>query len=231
MESGFSKFVSSWFLPVKVRLKEKAVNLLYLRDFVLEYNMFPSFVVSDCSLRKREKSDLSPRVLCCLMVTFLWFYLSFFPSDCLIGAVNLKSSNRIPVVQEFESKYKGDCVLGEWAPSHGHSVVLQPTQHKHMHTHSAKEMFWWVATQQRIWCTSVSVKHHFCRPAGNAAGFLLAQIWFLPWLNITKKLLTCTSGMLRGMCTLFSKSSCWSSLFLFFLKFIFSQSLLRPGDR
>lgn len=71
MESGFSKFVSSWFLPVKVRLKEKAVNLLYLRDFVLEYNMFPSFVVSDCSLRKREKSDLSPRVLCCLMVTFL----------------------------------------------------------------------------------------------------------------------------------------------------------------
>lgn len=53
-------------------------------------------------------------------------WLFFFPLGCLIEAVNLKSSNRNPVVQEFESKYT--MLQGGWAPSSGHVVVLQSAQ-------------------------------------------------------------------------------------------------------
>jgi hypothetical protein len=39
----------------------------------------------------------------CLILLFFFF---FFPLGCMIEAVNLKSSNRNPVVHEFESKYR-----------------------------------------------------------------------------------------------------------------------------
>lgn len=47
------------------------------------------------------------QALCRFRATSSLTWLFFLLSGCLIGAVNLKSSNRTPVVQEFESKYKG----------------------------------------------------------------------------------------------------------------------------
>uniref|UniRef100_G3TMH7 Junctional adhesion molecule C n=1 Tax=Loxodonta africana TaxID=9785 RepID=G3TMH7_LOXAF len=49
-----------------------------------------------CGLSRRGKPKL-------LQIALSLILLFFFPSGCLIGAVNLKSSNRTPVVQEFES--------------------------------------------------------------------------------------------------------------------------------
>ena len=97
--------LSPGFLPVKVRLRESSHPAVSKRLCFGIWH-FTSSVVSDWSLHE-GKVWSQVRVLCSFSVALSLISLFFFPSGCLIGAVNLKSSNRNPVVQEYESKYKG----------------------------------------------------------------------------------------------------------------------------